>query len=88
MLRCGLSFEMLINSGDLLKRVGVMHISGNISVQPILYSPVVALKIYAVLLLNALFVLGDKSYRHRVFQQVFMLLNAPGAGLSILQDVS
>jgi hypothetical protein len=78
---------LLINSGGLLKQVGVMHISGNILVQAILYSLGVALMICAAQLLNALFVLEDKNYRHHVFQQVFMLLSAPGAGLSILQDV-
>ena len=45
-------------------------------------------EICAVRSLNALFVLEDKSRRHLVFQQVFTLLNAPGVGLSIPQDVS
>ena len=48
MLRCVQSFVMQINSGDLLKRVEVMRISGNILVQPIRYSLEAPLMIYTV----------------------------------------
>ena len=88
MLRCALLFVLQINNGVLLKRVGVMHIFGNILVQPIRYSLEVALMICVAQLLNVLFVLEDKNYQHHVFQQVFMLLNALGVGLLIPQDVS
>src|SRR5260370_12318326 len=86
MLRCGLSFALLTNSGDSLKLVGVMRTSGSISAQHILFSPGVVLKICAALSLNGRFVLEDKNYRHHVFRQVYMLLSVPGAGLPILPD--
>src|SRR2546426_4669381 len=88
MLRCDVSFALLINSGDSLKLVGVMRTSGSTSGQHIRSIRGAAPKICAVQFSNAASAREGKNYPRLVFQQVSMLPSAPGAGLSILQDVS